>query len=126
MNKKIKSKGFTLIELIVVITIIAVLTVVAMVSYTGAGKRARDGRRVSDLEKIRIALEMYRQNVGSSYPATLSTLVPNYIQVLPNDPKGVGVSYVYSHTGYTYTVRATVEDPGSSNVAGGIYQVTNP
>ena len=47
-------KGFTLIELIVSITIIAVLTVAGVISYGGANKKARDNRRMADLEKIRI------------------------------------------------------------------------
>lgn len=123
---KNKKNGFTLIELIVSVTIIAVMTVVAVVSYTGAGKRARDSRRMADLEKIRISLELYRQNLGTSYPGTLSVLVTNnYLQALPKDPKTL-VDYTYTPSGYTYTMRANVEDAGSSNVAGGYYQVTNP
>lgn len=121
------NKGFTLIELIVAVTIIAVLTVVGVVSYTGASKKARDSRRMADLEKIRIALEVYRQDLGTIYPADPASLVPKYLQVLPLDPK-TGNLYSYSRTGtgYTYTIGATVEDAGSSNVANGNYEVYNP
>jgi len=49
------SVGFSLVELIVVVTIIAVISVVGMVSFTGANKKARDNRRQADLEKIRIS-----------------------------------------------------------------------
>ena len=115
MNKK---NGFTLIELIVTVTIIAVLTVVGVVSYSGTSKKARDNRRMADLEKIRIALELYRQNVGTSYPAGLSSLVSGYIQVLPTDPK-TKANYSYTHSGYTYTITATLEETGD-------YTVTNP
>jgi len=125
---KNKKNGFTLIELIVSITIIAVLTVAGVLSYGGASKKARDSRRMADLEKIRIALELYRQGTGSSYPATgtLSTaLIPTYIQVIPIGPKAE--TYTYTRTGnYTYTIDATVEDSGSSNVPGFIYRVFNP
>jgi prepilin-type N-terminal cleavage/methylation domain-containing protein len=122
---KNKKNGFTLIELIVSITIIAVLTVAGVLSYSGASKKARDSRRMADLEKIRIALELYRQGTGSSYPVTTAPLIPTYLQVIPIGPKGE--SYTYSRTGnYTYTLRATVEEAGSSNVPGFIYQVTNP
>lgn len=124
-----KKNGFTLIELIVVVTIIAVLTVVGVISYSGTNQKARDSRRMADLEKIRIALEVYRQSVGSSYPQTgsLSTvLVPTYIQELPTDPK-TKAAYTYTRvTNYTYTIRASVENAGSSNVAGGIYEVKSP
>ncbi|MFA7676208.1 MAG: prepilin-type N-terminal cleavage/methylation domain-containing protein [Candidatus Shapirobacteria bacterium] len=121
MKNKIKNKkGFTLIELIVSVTIIAVLTVVGVVSYTGTSKKARDGRRVADLEKVRIALELYRQDLGSTYPAdgTLTTkLAPKYIQAIPTDPKSGTYTYDQTGTGYTYELGAKMENLGSTNVA---------
>ena len=60
MKKINKKNGFTLIELIVVVTIIAVLTVVGVISYSGTNRKARDSRRMADLEKVRIALELYQ------------------------------------------------------------------
>jgi len=85
-------KGFTLIELLVVITIIAILVGVAAVNYQKTVQLGRDSKRKADLEQIRQALETYRSEVGT-YPAALSTLVPNYISTLPTDPK-TG-TYVY-------------------------------
>lgn len=136
MKKINNKKGFTLIELIVSVTIIAVLTVVGVVSYTGTNKKARDSRRVSDLHELRIALELYRQSVGSSYPANISSLIPTYMQNLPTDPK-TNANYVYGHSGYTYFICANVENAGSTsanvtNCSGlpsgyaGYYKVTNP
>lgn len=116
---KIKNKGFTLIELIVVVTIIAVLTVVGVVSYSGTNKKARDSRRMADLEKIRIALELYRQGTGSTYPVDKDSLVPTYLQAFPIGPKGD--VYTYDRpTGYTYTLTAGLEGIGTS------YVVTQP
>lgn len=129
MKRTNKKNGFTLIELIVVVTIIAVLTVVGVVSYSGTSKKARDSRRMADLEKIRIALELYRQGLGSTYPANIDSLVTkDYMQSIPTDPKSIGESYVYTQTnsGYKYTIKATVEDLGATNIAGGYYQVTSP
>jgi prepilin-type N-terminal cleavage/methylation domain-containing protein len=133
MKKKFEN-GFSLIELIVVITIISVITVIGVISFSGAQKKARDGRRMADLEKIRIALEMEKQ-VGSTYPASLSVLEDNErLQLVPQDPKGFG-SYPYTGTNYTYTVYAFMEDAGSTNLTGSDlecgggkcnYNVTNP
>jgi prepilin-type N-terminal cleavage/methylation domain-containing protein len=120
--------GYSLIELIVVITIIAVITAIGMISYGGANRKARDGRRVADLEKVRVALEMARQ-VGGTYPSSLSTLVTpmNLMGATATDPKtGTGYSYTRGGTMYTYTLDAVVEDLGSTNMAGMIYRVTNP
>ncbi|MDD2483191.1 MAG: type II secretion system protein [Candidatus Shapirobacteria bacterium] len=115
---KNKKNGFTLIELIVSITIIAVLTVAGVISYSGASKKARDSRRMADLEKIRIALELYRQGTGSSYPATTSALVPNYLQTVPTGPKGE--AYTYTNSGYKYVLKTTLEETGVG------YSITNP
>lgn len=107
-------KGFSLIELIVVITIIALISVAGMVSYSGTNKKSRDARRVSDLEKMRIALEMIRQ-VGTTYPAGASSLVTGgYMSVLPKDPK-TDNDYVYAQSsgGYAYSIGASMEGPPS-------------
>lgn len=117
-NNKTKL-GFSLIELIVVITIIAVVTAVGFVSFGGVNKKARDGRRMADLEKYRVALEMARQ-VGNTYPAdtapVLNTLVQmNLLSGTAVDPKGY--LYVYKRpTNYTYTLSAYMEDTGSINM----------
>jgi len=115
-----KRNGFTLVELIVVISVIAVITVVGTVSYGVTNRRARDSRRMADVEKIRIALEMNRQ-IGAIYPIeannSASALVPNYMSALPTDPKS-GNNYSYNQlTSYTYEIGASMEDTGSTNVA---------
>jgi prepilin-type N-terminal cleavage/methylation domain-containing protein len=115
--KKTKSKkgGFTLIELIVAITIIAVLSVIAIVNYGGVSRRSRDSRRINDLERIRMALELYRQE-NKKYPISTTDLVPDYLQSWPKDP--TNFRYDYSQlTDYTYTISAHVEDLGSTNIS---------
>lgn len=104
-------KAFTLIELIVVITIIAVLSVVGMVSFSGMNVRARDARRVQDLQKIASALELIRQ-VGKTYPASTSSLAPTYLQTVPKDPKvAPHPTYAYQRNGnYKYTLTAILEE----------------
>lgn len=102
-----------MIELIVVVTIMALLTVIAIVSYSAAGKKSRDSKRASDLEKIRVALELYRQEKGS-YPDEVDLLSPDYLQEWPQDPKNY--SYFYSlATPYSYAVYGQMEDLGSTN-----------
>ena len=54
-----KSRGFTLIELMVVCAIIGILSAMVIVSLASAKAKARDGKRVSDLAQIQGALEQY-------------------------------------------------------------------
>lgn len=130
---KKKKNGFSLVELIVVITIIAVITAVGVISFSGTNKKSRDSRRMADLEKIRMALEIYRQENGI-YPSNSSSLSPTYIQAWPTDPK----SYTYYYlrgvgSSYTYALDAQMENVGSTNGSFGAncggtcnYRVTNP
>jgi prepilin-type N-terminal cleavage/methylation domain-containing protein len=60
-------KGFTFVELLVVITIIAVIFAAGVVSYTTISMNSRNARRSSDLEAVRQALEMCR-SIDGSYP----------------------------------------------------------
>jgi len=112
--------GFTLIELIVTMTVVAVLTTLAMISYGGTNKRARDGRRMSDLQRVAIALEMARQ-VGGTYPVedvdfqAPYLITAGFLSTWPADPKGYRYAYNQNNNGYSYTLRAHMEDVGSTN-----------
>ncbi len=62
-----RTRGFTLIELLVVIAIIGLLASVVLASLESTRAKARDAKRISDLEQIRNALELYRADHGR-YP----------------------------------------------------------
>ncbi len=88
------NKGFTLVEILVVVTIIAILAGIGINSYISLSRQTRDSRRRADLENLRSALEMYRSE-NNYYPFALSTLVPDkYVNAEPIDPKS-GANYVY-------------------------------
>ncbi len=97
MKMKIKNSrrdGFSLVELLVVITIIAILSVTAYVALGGQTEKARNSRRMQDLTTIQSALEIYALANSGRYPATgdlATTLVPNYLTKLLDDPsKDIG------------------------------------
>ena len=55
-----KNKGFTLIELMVVIAIISILATVVLVSLQSARDRAEDSNRISVITQIRSLAEVHR------------------------------------------------------------------
>lgn len=71
-------KGFTLLELLMVIMIIGILATVVVVNLTVSQKKARDSKRVADLQSIQSAVEMYRQTSGKLPGGTASYYQSNY------------------------------------------------
>jgi prepilin-type N-terminal cleavage/methylation domain-containing protein len=67
-------RGFTLIELLVVIAIIAVLAIVVVLTLNPAQllKQSRDSGRLSDMNTITSALNIYNEDQGGAAPAPLN------------------------------------------------------
>ena len=61
-------KGFTLIEILIVVAIIAILASVVLVGLGPTQQAGRDARRISDLSEIQNGLELY-YNAKGQYPA---------------------------------------------------------
>ncbi len=109
-------KGFTLLELLIVVGIISLLLTVGTSLYSFSQKKSRDSRRKADLENIRIALESYRSNSAQgNYPANLNILItpPAYIPKIPVDPLSSTYIYYYTASGSDYTIGAYSELGGS-------------
>lgn len=70
MKNKIAGKGFTLVELLVVVAIIAILATIGLTVFSGAQANARDARRKSDIDAIANALESQR-TPGAAYYVSL-------------------------------------------------------
>jgi prepilin-type N-terminal cleavage/methylation domain-containing protein len=81
----IMKRGFTLIELIVVIAIIGVLLTITLSGVGNARIRSRDARRVADMRIIQSALEMYVFNEPTrTYPTSLADAnLKKYASSLP-------------------------------------------
>lgn len=66
-------KGFTLLELLVVISIIAILITIGLTSFTTSQKKGRDAKRKSDIKDVQNALEQYYSICGYRYPTPTGT-----------------------------------------------------
>lgn len=130
MNKK--NKGFTLVELLVVIAIIAILVVLILVALGVARQKARDSQRKTDLRSIQTALELYASDNGGLYPTTgqanlYTGIEPKYLNPAPKDPIGsANYGYVADNDKKTYLVCATLEQPGNgAGISGTTYYAGN-
>lgn len=72
-KKPLKSHGFTIVELLIVIVIIAILASITIVAYNGIQERARDAQRLQDVKKIETALRIFLVNSSTgTLPAPTS------------------------------------------------------
>ena len=82
----VKRKGFTLVELMVVLTIIALLISIVAPDYVGRTRRAEEAVLKQNLATMRDALDKHYADAGK-YPTSLDDLVAKrYLRSIPKDP----------------------------------------
>src|SRR3989344_1099535 len=105
---KNNKKGFTLIEVLVVVSIVGLLASVVLVGLGGFRARGRDTRRLADLKSIQNGLELFYTK-NNSYPADLQDLIDPSLGInkLPKDPTaGVDYSYTSCDSSQSYVLGA--------------------
>jgi general secretion pathway protein G len=85
-TRKAGERGFTLIELIIVMAIIAILAAIAIPSYVQNVKHAKEAVLREDLHVMRGAIDSYTVDKEKA-PQSLDDLVQSgYLKSIPNDP----------------------------------------
>jgi prepilin-type N-terminal cleavage/methylation domain-containing protein len=122
MIKNLKANaGFTLIEILIVISIIGLLSAATLIGLGAFRGQGRDARRLSDLRQIQNGLELIYAKMGA-YPDDISNVTFSAANIgvssVPKDP-GTGVAYQYSKTSclkYSYMLAATLDADVTSNI----------
>jgi general secretion pathway protein G len=109
--RRAAARGFTLIELMVVMTIVALLAALAAPRYFDSVERARERVLLQNLNVLRDAIDKFHADTGG-YPATLADLAARrYVRRIPDDPlTGSAATWV-------------VVPPPAASGAGGVFDV---
>ena len=83
--KKNNKKGFTLVELLVVIAILAILATVTVVGYLGFTQRAKESNATSELTQVRNVISAYTLEDGSyEYSPYVITINEDKLSITKN------------------------------------------
>jgi type II secretion system protein G len=105
--RKNNQKGFTIIELLVVIVIIGILVALALPQLFAAQARGRDSDRKNELKNAQQKLEAYFNDNGA-YPLTADWAT--FIPAVEEREGPRNDAYTYASDGQTYTLTADLEN----------------
>jgi general secretion pathway protein G len=115
MKRSLGERGFTLVELLVVISLISILAAMGLVQYKNSIVKTKESVLKTDLFRMRDAIDQYYADKGK-YPGSLDTLVSDgYLRKVPEDP-------ITGSSDSWQTVPAE-PDPNNPSSEPGIYDV---
>ena len=94
-------RGFTLLELVIVIAIIGILAVIVLPSMVGALSKARDAKKMSELRGIQSFITVNSLDSGSNFPKNTADLLSWYTYAGTKSPKDLitGNTGAYKYVG---------------------------
>ena len=130
MTTQTKSRGFTIVELLIVIVVIAILAAITIVAYNGITKNANSSAAKSNADSVRAYANAYQAdpaNTAGDYPALSSGALESFANGIAKLPAGITFSTDVPTSAFTKTTVAYdtttndlgacigVWDPGANN-----------
>ncbi len=110
-----KARGFTLIEVLIVITLIVILASVGMPTYQNSVRRAQEATLKENLFRMNDAIDQYYAD-KNKYPQSLPDLVSDgYLRDIPKDPM--------TDSADTWVTVPAEPDPNNPAAEPGVYAV---
>jgi len=107
--------GFTLVELLIVISLISILAAMGLVQYRNSVVSAREATLKTDLFRMRDAIDQYYAD-KNKYPGSLEDLVSEkYLRAVPVDP--------FTSKADSWQTSMAEPDPGNPSLESGISNV---
>lgn len=109
------SSGFTLIELVIVMSLIVILAGIGLAVHANSQTRAREAVLKEDLFRMRDAIDQYYAD-KNTYPPSLDALVAEkYLRAIPEDP--------FTSSNTTWQVTMSEIDPADPAKQPGVFDV---
>jgi general secretion pathway protein G len=109
------NRGFTLVELLIVISLISILAAMGLVQYRNSVLSSKEAVLRTDLFRMRDAIDQYYAD-KTKYPSSLDSLVSEgYLRKLPEDP--------ITKSSDTWTTVPAEPDPNNPSAEPGVYDV---
>jgi general secretion pathway protein G len=114
-NRRSRQGGFTLVELLIVISLISILAAMGLVQYRNSVMSSKEAVLHTDLFRMRDAIDQYFAD-KQKYPGSLDALVSEgYLRKLPEDP--------ITKSADTWTTVPAEPDPNNPSAEAGVYDV---
>lgn len=118
MNKK----GFSLLEIIVVLSVLGIMAAVIIPSISGPLNKSKVIASYSRVVSVQMSIDRYKKVTGN-YPGSIATLVPEYLESEIPDKDAWGNSYYYDSATGKYS---SVGPDGQGGTADDIYAAKLP